>query len=199
VRRTSSALLITASIVIVLALFHSVAAAAGGTSEVNSAELLNDWEEYDGKEVVFRGEAVGDVMRRGEGAWVTVNDDLYSREARLEAGQLRGGNSGIGVWLPASEAAKIRVLGRYGTRGDFVEVRGTFNADCREHGGDFDIHAHTLTVIEAGRELDTSPDSGKYLAALFVMLFVIATLTPFLRRRAREMRKARALLRKEEE
>ncbi len=163
-----------------------VAAERDAAVEVSMADLLNDWEKLDGSEVIFRGEAIGDVMRRGDHAWVTINDDLYSREARLEAGKLRGGNSGIGVWLPIAEAEKIEVLGRFGTVGDFVEVRGVFNATCLEHGGDFDIHAFSLTVIYPGREVDASPDMGKYLGAVFAALFAIGTTVPLLRRRRRE-------------
>jgi hypothetical protein len=180
-------------------LLPACATAGDRAVEVSTADLLEDWEALDGREVIFKGEAIGDVMRRGDYAWVTVNDDFYSREARLEAGELRGGNSGIGVWLPLAEAEKIRTLGRYGTVGDFVEVRGVFNATCLEHGGDFDIHAYSLTVIDTGRPVDTSPDYGKFFAAFFAAVFLVGTLTPFLRRRAREMRSARALLRKEEE
>ena len=174
------------------------ARAEGRAQETNTAELLERWEEFDGREVILEGEVVGDVMRRGDHAWITVNDDVYSREARLESGKLRGGNSGIGVWLPAEEAEKIVTLGRYGTVGDLVRVRGTFHADCSQHGGDFDIHAVSLEVVDSGRRLDTSPGGNKYLAALFSFLFLMATLIPFMRRRAREMRKARKLLREED-
>ena len=125
---------------------------------------------------------------------MTINDDHYSQEALKEAGKLRGGNSGLGVWLPAAEAERVKVVGRYGTVGDFVEVRGIFNADCAEHGGDVDIHAFSLEVIVPGREIDTSPDWMLYLAAALSLLFATLTLIPFLRRRAREMRSARALM-----
>jgi len=199
VRRALQASLVLLCVACAVLCLPASAAAAGEAVEVNSAELLNEWERYDGREVIFRGEAIGDIMRRGDYAWITVNDDSYSREARLEAGQLRGGNSGMGVWLPVEEADKIETLGRYGTIGDLVEVRGVFNANCREHGGDFDIHASSLVVIEPGRELDSSPDTALYLAAVFAFVFLLLTLIPVLRRRAREMRSARALLRKEEE
>ena len=188
-----------ACVVLVVLMCSAPARAEGGAVEVNSAELLEKWDQYDGREVIFRGEAVGDVMRRGGMAWITVNDDHYSREARLEAGELRGGNSGIAVWLPEEEAAKIGVLGRYGSKGDLVEVRGVFNADCREHGGDLDIHAVSLEVLEPGRRLDAAPDAGKHLAAFLSGLFLLATMVPYLRRRTRELRKARALLRDEAE
>ncbi len=183
-----------------LFLHASAPAFAEGEGRVaNTAELLERWQEYDGTEVVIRGEVVGDVMRRGDHAWITVNDDHYSRAARLEAGELRGGNSGIGVWLPAGEADKIGVLGRYASKGDLVEIKGVFNSDCREHGGDFDIHAASLTVIERGRALDSGYVAGRILGASAATVFLLFTLVPYLRRRAREMRAARALLADEEE
>jgi len=199
VRRTLRLLLALVCAACALLCATAPALAAGKAEEVSTADLLNEWEKYDGQEVIFKGEAVGDVMRRGDYAWITVNDDFYSREARLEAGELRGGNSGMGIWLPIEEADKIKKLGRYGTVGDFVEVRGVFSANCLEHGGDFDIHASTLKVIDPGRDLDASPDTGKYLAALFSFIFLLGTLTPILRRRTREIRSARALLRRIED
>ncbi|MDI6873216.1 hypothetical protein [Candidatus Solincola sp.] len=75
---------------------HPSAALGGVPEEVNSGTLLQEWERYDGQEVVFRGEVVGDVMVRGEHAWVTVNDDHYSLNALHEAGELRGATAASG-------------------------------------------------------------------------------------------------------
>lgn len=182
----------------ILALMPCLAAsqawAEGGEREVDSFTLLQEWEGYDGEEVVFRGEAVGDVLRRGEFAWVMVNDDRYSIQALHEAGELRGGNSGVGVWMPAEEAEKIGRLGRHGSLGDYIEVRGIFHADCGEHGGDFDIHAFSVRVIEPGRKVDVSPDMWKYLGLPLAFLFVLATTGPLFMRRLEDRRSARALL-----
>jgi hypothetical protein len=167
--------------------------------KVTTSELLEDWEEYDGKEVILIGEAVGDVMARGDYAWITVNDGFYSREVLHETGALVGQNSGIGVWLPIEEAEEITRLGRFGSLGDLVEVRGVFYADDVQHGGDFDIQASSLTVLEPGRETDTSPDSWKYFAMAAALIFLLLSTTPRMKRRAREMKSARALLAKEEE
>ena len=43
--------------------------------EVSTIDLLESWQELDGREVILRGEAVGDVMRRGGYAWITGDDD----------------------------------------------------------------------------------------------------------------------------
>lgn len=164
---------------------------------VDSLTLMQSWEDYDGEEVVFVGEAVGDVMVRGEQAWITVNDDHYSRRALAESAELRGGNSGIGVWLSREEAAKITRLGRYGSIGDRVSVRGVFHADCPEHGGDFDIHASSLEVLERGREIVPALDSGKPMATALSLLFLAATSLPFYLRRLADRRRARSLLRED--
>ena len=177
----------------------STCAWSQGDEEVNSGELIENMDEFDGREVIFRGEVVGDVMVRGDYAWITVNDDRYSREALHESGELRGGNSGLGIWLPAEEAEQVTVVGRYGTVGDYVEIRGVFNADCIEHGGDVDIHASSLEVLEPGRQIDISPGWELYVAAAIAIVFMLTTMTPFLRRRARDMRSARALMREGEE
>jgi len=183
----------------IMAVFTAVAVAGDGAVEVSSEQLIEEPEKYDGKEVIYVGEAVGDVMVRGDYAWVNVNDDPYSREALLESGKQVGGNSGIGVWLPREEAEKISTMGRYGMVGDKVEVRGVFHADDVEHGGDLDIRAVSLTVLEPGRDIDTSPDSWKYFVMAAALIFLLLSATPRLKRRAREMRKARALLAEEEE
>ncbi|MDI6873215.1 MAG: hypothetical protein QME84_02860 [Actinomycetota bacterium] len=83
--------------------------------------------------------------------------------------------------------------------GDTVEVRGVFHADCAEHGGDFDIHASSLTVLQPGREVDISPDAERYYAAALSLLFLLLTLLPLARRRTEERRSARALLVEQEE
>lgn len=190
-------LLLAALTACIMAISGTAALAGGEAVEVDSGQLLESADEYDGREVIYEGEAIGDVMMRGDFAWLTVNDDHYSEHALHEAGELKGGNSGIGVWLPADEAEKVNVLGRYGTVGDYVRVRGTFNADCAEHGGDVDIHAVSLEVIKPGLDVDTGPGLARYLAAGLAFVFLAVSMMPYFRRRAREMRSARSLMKEE--
>ena len=42
---------------------------------VTSEELANEPEEYDGEMVTFKGEVIGEVMIRGDFAWINVGDD----------------------------------------------------------------------------------------------------------------------------
>lgn len=145
---------------VVLATGGTASRACGRPREggvVSSSELIENSRSYDGREVVFRGEAVGDVLHRGEQSWVTVNDDHYSRKPLRLYKDLKGGNSGIGVYGATRELDEIRFLGSYTARGDIVEVRGTFHLASVEHGGDTCIVASSLEVLHGGRPL---PGSG---------------------------------------
>lgn len=144
-------------LVAVLALQGVVMAA-----EVPSRRLIEDGQLYDGRTVTYRGEAVTAVMRRGEYGWVNVND----------------GENAIGVWCPAALLDRIQHVGDYGTRGDTVEVVGVFNRACREHGGDLDIHADTLTVVKPGyvRRRRVDAQRIRLVAALFLATIAVAVI-----------------------
>lgn len=118
-----------------------------------SGELVNGPKRFDGTRVAFEGEAIGEAMRRGESAWLHLNDDAYMRENVEEGASLGGFNSGMAVWVPAGLASRVEVFGDHKHQGDVVRVEGVFNAACAEHGGDMDIHADTLEVIAGGRDV----------------------------------------------
>lgn len=120
---------------------------------VSVKDLTESAENYDGQTVTIEGEVIGDIMLRGDYAWITVNDDPYtSKEAQEE--RLRAGfNIGIGVWLPSSQAEKVKVLGGYKNVGDRVSVTGVFHRADGEHGGDTDIVAQSLVVLEPGKSV----------------------------------------------
>ena len=156
---------------------------------VSIEDLINNMAEYDGQEVVIEGEAIGDVMRRGSHAWITVNDDAYSERSIEEGAGFAGySNIGIGVWLEAGEAEPIRHLGSYKTRGDMVKVYGTFHRACAEHGEGTDIHATRLMVVESGHEIRHPFDWSKLLLVLILSMACAALWLL----RLRNIRKARA-------
>ncbi|MBI4743893.1 MAG: DNA-binding protein [Actinobacteria bacterium] len=109
--------------------------AEGLAVDVN--QLVEKSKFYDGKEVVFKGEVVGDIMVRGDYAWINVFD----------------GANAMGIWIKTSEARKIERTGDYKNKGDIVETRGIFNRACKEHGGDTDIHGESLIIKKRGRQL----------------------------------------------
>jgi hypothetical protein len=101
---------------------------------ISSAELINNAKDYDNKSVVYQGEVIGEVMARGEYAWINLND----------------GKNALGIWLKKDLAKTIANAGSYKTIGDVVEVAGVFHRSCLDHGGDLDIHAESLSQIKGG-------------------------------------------------
>jgi hypothetical protein len=122
--------------ILILVTLYSLLATFAYAKPVSSRELIENARDYDGKVITYQGEAVGDIMRRGEFAWCNVHD----------------GSGAIGIWLPLSLAKAITFTGGYKYSGDIIEVKGTFNRACAQHGGDLDIHAESLIVVKAGSE-----------------------------------------------
>jgi len=136
---------------------------------ISSTELINNAKQYDGKAVVYQGEAIGDIMVRGEYAWINVND----------------GKTAIGVWVDKKSTEDIRYTGTYKTKGDLVELEGIFNRSCKEHGGDLDIHAASIRKIKEGFAINEPLDSGKVRLGLEIgiILFLVLLLKVYRNRR----------------
>lgn len=138
---------------LLLSAFFGILSAGGAFAAqrpVSSTELIENAAKFDGTSIVFEGEAVGDILYRGDNAWVNLMD---------------ANNSAMGVFLPAATAKKISFLGRYGVRGDTLRVSGIFHRACAEHGGDMDIHADNMQITEQGKRTPpTFPTSYPWLA-----------------------------------
>lgn len=115
-----------------------------------SAQLVEHPKAYDGLTVTFTGEAIGEVMARGTYAWIHLNDDAYEFKNVEEGAKLGGYNTGMPVFVPTELADQIDTYGDYKHEGSIVQVVGVYNAACKDHGGDMDIHATTLTVLRPG-------------------------------------------------
>jgi hypothetical protein len=153
----------------------SAVSAAAGAEAVKIQELIERAEDYDGRHVTIEGEAIGDIMARGEMAWITVNDDAYSEAGLGEGGDFAGiSNSGIGVWLPAEEARKVRLLGGYKNKGDRVVVTGVFHRADRENGGDMCIRGVYLEVVERGYPIAHPVPYLEMAVALLLFCVVLA-------------------------
>ncbi|MCX5703631.1 MAG: DNA-binding protein [Candidatus Omnitrophica bacterium] len=126
---------------------------------VSSTELINNAKLYDGKAVVYEGEVIGDVMARGDYAWVNVND----------------GKNAIGIWIDASLANDIAYKGSYKAKGDWLEITGILHRACPQHGGDLDIHAFAIRKISPGRDMSERmvPDKKNFVIILFAVLCLI--------------------------
>jgi hypothetical protein len=123
-----------------------------------SLDLLNNAKQYDGKTVNYKGEVIGDVMIRGDYAWLHVNDGFIA----------------IGIWAPKTMIQDIGYIGDYHKKGDIVEVTGAFHRSCPEHGGDLDIHASEIKKITSG-SLVIQPISRRkvYIGAYSLMLVLL--------------------------
>jgi len=123
---------------------------------ISSTELINNAKHYDDKVVDYRGEVIGDIMIRGQYAWVNIND----------------GQNAIGIWGLKALIKEITHKGSYGFKGDVVEITGKFNRSCPEHGGDLDIHAQSIRRVTAGKQIFESLDLNKIKIA-FILLGIV--------------------------
>lgn len=135
---------------------------------ISSAELINNADLYDGKTVTYAGEVIGDIMVRGDYAWINVKD----------------GKTAIGVWVSSALVKDILYTGSYKSIGDGVEINGVFRRACPEHGGDLDIHAQAIRKTGTGRHLKEklSVDKRNQVFILLGVLCLIWILT-FLKRK----------------
>jgi len=147
-------------------------------NEHTSGELVEEPKRFDGTEVEFKGEVIGEVMVRGENAWIHINDDAYYLKNVEEGAKLGGLNSGMAVYLPARLTDPIAYYGDYKHEGDIVTIKGTFNAACAQHGGDMDIHAQELNVNVPGHTVvdQVMPWKLALAAAMALLAGVLFTL-----------------------
>lgn len=143
-RKTAKSLIL----LLVAALLLAVPCAAAGNS-VSISELIERSAALEGTQVTIQGEAIGEALERGEYGWLNLAD----------------GTGATGVWVRQSDLARIRFYGDYKHKGDVVRVTGTFHGACAEHGGDFDVHASALTMVEAGHPVTRALSGGKLAAS----------------------------------
>lgn len=155
-------------IIIALLLLLVPAASLAEEESVGSNELIDRAKDYDGQPVVYEGEVVGDILYRGEFAWLAVFD----------------GSNTIGCYVTRAQAEEITFVGGYGKRGDTVRIEGVFHRACAEHGGDLDIHATTVTVITAGTEIAMPSSKTTLILACALPLPAAALLFLVWKRRA---------------
>jgi hypothetical protein len=144
-----------------LALGLSLQISLAHAASYSSKALIENANLLDGKKVTYRGEAVTAIMKRGEYAWVNVND----------------GDNAIGIWCKASMLTIVNTLGNYKHIGDILEVDGIFKRACPMHGGELDIHANKVRILKAGFPVRERVDPWKTgLAAFFFLLALTVTI-----------------------
>ncbi|MDD4899790.1 MAG: DNA-binding protein [Candidatus Omnitrophica bacterium] len=120
---------------------------------LNSNELINQAGRYDGKVITYAGEVVGDVMVRGNYAWINVKDS----------------SNAIGIWVDKTKVQDIIYTGSYKSQGDWIEVSGVFHRACSEHGADLDIHGEVVKKIVPGRPISEEADREKRKIAVTLL------------------------------
>ena len=138
--KTLKLCVLTATLAAVLA---GLAAAADVTA-VN--ELVDHSLQWNGKTVAIEGEAIGEMLPRGNYAWVNVND----------------GTNAIGVWMPLADAKKIGVYGDYHHTGDTLRDHFMSNARCEavdnDDGEAFDFNDIGRMSLERLEEMGVLDD-----------------------------------------
>lgn len=127
---------------------------------VSVQELMEEAEKYDGKQIIYKGEVIGDIMVRGEYAWINVRDE----------------SGAIGVFCPKELVAAISYPGSYKFCGDMISVKGVFHRSCPRHGGDTDIHAETITIIQKGKAILHPLEPGKVKTSIILSAAAFALL-----------------------
>jgi hypothetical protein len=102
--------------------------------DISSTQLINQAKAYDTQEVTYSGEVIGDILNAGDHVWLNVSD----------------GSNALGIWAVSELASDVEIAGRYSQHGDDIRITGIFNRACPEHGGDMDIHAESITLLNRG-------------------------------------------------
>lgn len=139
----------------VLAIFMTFIASA--EEKVSLNDLIERYKQYNNKTVVVTGEVIGEQMKRGEYSWININD----------------GTNAMGIWVKNDLAENIKIFGNYKNKGDIIQVKGVFHINCVEHGGDIDIHADDLSIMERGHNISHPIQSTKKIVASVLTIISI--------------------------
>lgn len=145
-------------LVLILSLLCSNVVKAGTLPTYTSIELIEQAKSLNQTEVIYQGEVIGDVLFRGEQAWLSVSD---------------GANT-IAVYVPIQLLPDDLALGRYLYTGDIISVKGILHRACQNHGGDLDLHITDLDRLSVGYEQEIEfPAFIWIIAGIFSCLALI--------------------------
>lgn len=147
----------TKALIFLITFIMLLTGVVNGTSIITINELIDNSKEYDKKRVTVQGEAIGEVLERGQYAWVNIND----------------GSNAIGIWLTAENVKKITTFGDYKHKGDIVQITGVFHRACTQHGGDIDIHNIQVEIVENGYNIKEVIPNVKIILAIVLATFAL--------------------------
>ncbi|MBE3520381.1 MAG: hypothetical protein IMW97_08870 [Firmicutes bacterium] len=116
---------------------------------VRIGDLISKTYEFDGRLISFEGEVIGDVMFRGDSAWVNVLDS----------------SGAIGVVVTRDMASQVENTGAYAVKGDIVRVTGVFHRACSVHAGEIDVHAESFQIVRRGGPVRHAIAPGRIVMA----------------------------------
>jgi hypothetical protein len=117
-------------------------------------ELITFPSIYNEKEILFHGEAIGQIMFRGEYCWVNVMD--------------QDGNS-LGCWMPSSFANDIQYLGRYKIQGDTLLLKGIYHSAREDHGGETELEVNDIVLLQRGKTLPADKVNTTFVTIIFIL------------------------------
>lgn len=130
---------------------------------------------YDGKQVTYVGEVVGELLPRRGGAWAQVNDDEYALVTGPVVGhrERAGFNTGLSVWLEGALADRIEAPGRPALRGDVVLLRGTILRADPDDGGGITLRATELETLAGPLQLEPPLHTLQVVVAVVLALLAM--------------------------
>ncbi|MBU0744584.1 MAG: DNA-binding protein [Gammaproteobacteria bacterium] len=134
---------------------------------MSSSELINRADEFDQQLISYQGEAIGEIVKTNDYAWVNVYD----------------GTNAISVHLPAQFRGMIKYRGSYNYRGDELKISGIFNRACPQHGGIIDIHAQAVNIIRPGSPIRHGVEKKKVELSIFALLIAFLSVAMAVRRK----------------
>lgn len=145
------------TIILICILVFAFSTTCMGKEYSNFSELIENGESIDNSKITLKGEAIGEAMNRGNYSWVNISD----------------GSTAMGIWIESEQAQTIKNYGKYAHKGDSVKISGTFNRACKEHGGDMDVHAISVEIIESGGAVAIPISNSKKVIAIILTLITI--------------------------
>ncbi len=138
---------------IIFLCFFCLSASFAYAQAVSGRELVDKATEFNGKIILFEGEVIGDIMIRGDHAWINVSD----------------GDTALGIWIEKKLTRRLTHTGGYNSKGDWIRIYGIFSRACGEHSGELDIHAKSIKVLNRGRIIQERLNLGKRNIALVLL------------------------------
>ncbi len=153
------------TIILIGILVFSFAITCKAKDYSNYNDLIENGKKIDNSKITIKGEAIGEAMNRGEYSWVNISD----------------GSTAMGIWIDSKQAQSIKNFGKYGYKGDTVEITGTFNRACVEHGGDMDVHAISVKIIDAGGIVVIPISNNKKIVTVILTLITFTLIFSYLK------------------